>query len=505
LLRSQRLRRLPLASIAFAALAALVLFIILQTLGERGIRQDEAYTYFFVNASWHDFAATIHKLDIGIALYYLMLRWWSDFFGQTQFALRLFSVAFAMGSVVALYRLSCLLFSRNVGLISCSLLVLNCYWFQQGQTARAYSFATFVALVATIAYVNFLRSSSPMRWSLAYILAMLALTGAQYALAVTIFVGHFLSMPFIEGRKRSLRSTLPVEVAILVILAGAAYIISSVGNTLIGPTEHVNLANIARQVSALLGRKYAVLVLGFFALLGLAGMPRSTQRNRYAVAIWAITPIVVITAISFRDSEALGARNMMAALCPFVLAAAYGISQISRGPYFALAFGTALIAECIGLSGYLGGASQDFENKVHQLANEVRPGDTVVFSPPYLAVRANVALQYAKLSLPRGVRTAPSSLRDAWQTVDQRIREPDWASIETTSSGTVWLFTAIDEDSDATRCETQSDAMKSSTKARVTTICALLTAQSGAAGPLEQILQVFPQLRKTFASLVPKQ
>jgi uncharacterized membrane protein len=88
-------RRYP----AIAALAAVAIAARLQHLSDRSIWFDDASSSQTASYDWDDFLRII-RLNVHLPLYYLLLKDWMALFGESAAALRSFSVAFGVPTVI---------------------------------------------------------------------------------------------------------------------------------------------------------------------------------------------------------------------------------------------------------------------------------------------------------------------------------------------------------------------------------------------------------------------
>ncbi|MDR9404612.1 MAG: glycosyltransferase family 39 protein, partial [Halothece sp. Uz-M2-17] len=88
-------------------------------------------------------------------LYFLLLNVWM-YFGESEFWLRLPSVAFGVLSVFLLYRLGSKLFDPTIGLIAALFLTLSPIAIFHSQEVRMYMLSVFIGLAGTLALVDYL-------------------------------------------------------------------------------------------------------------------------------------------------------------------------------------------------------------------------------------------------------------------------------------------------------------------------------------------------------------
>jgi hypothetical protein len=422
-------------------------YTIIRTLGDRSFRNDEAYTYSFVTASWSDFLSVIRHLDVGVAAYYLMVRAWSTFAGASESSLRFFSVIFAVLATLALYYLALEFYSRRVAITAALLLLCNAFWFQQAQTARVYTLAGFLAVVASIAFIRAVRTSDR-RWVAAYLTVMVLLAGFQLAIGLTLLAAHVLSFYAVPGRRMPLQIALPLLIALCFIFAIALYVVASVGTTLLHTPVHLTPKTVWVQIASLLGRKAAVAGLGALAVLGIAIGGRANRSNAITLTIWAIVPIALIVAMSLFDPATLGSRYMLSAIFPFVILASNGAWQARRRPLVAVLLLAALFVEGYGLREYLKEPRRNLEGgEVVALVPFMQRGDVVLFVPPFLAVRVNMALHNSRVRLQDGVETIPGPLDTVWKTVDQQRLQPEWSELPPLGKRHLWVIAMPGTDS----------------------------------------------------------
>ena len=83
----------------YLAVAAVAIAVRLPHLSDRSIWFDEASSWQTASYDWSDFLRSI-RLNVHLPLYYLLLRGWMDLFGESAAALRSFSVAFGVATVL---------------------------------------------------------------------------------------------------------------------------------------------------------------------------------------------------------------------------------------------------------------------------------------------------------------------------------------------------------------------------------------------------------------------
>src|SRR5262245_10729348 len=106
--------------------------------------------------------------DIHPPGYYLALKAWWLFTGETEFALRAFSALVGVLTVACVYALGRALFAPGAGLVAAFLVALNAFSVYYAQEARMYAL---LALLAAASMLVFVRWTARPSWPLALALA----------------------------------------------------------------------------------------------------------------------------------------------------------------------------------------------------------------------------------------------------------------------------------------------------------------------------------------------
>ncbi len=102
--------------------------------------------------------------------YFVFLRFWTDLFGNGEFALRLPSAFFALAGIAVVWRLGAYLFGERQGLLVLALAGANQYVFDLGSNARMYSWLYLSAAWAAFALFRYL-DSGERKYAISYGLA----------------------------------------------------------------------------------------------------------------------------------------------------------------------------------------------------------------------------------------------------------------------------------------------------------------------------------------------
>ena len=118
---------------------------------------DEAITAKVANFSFPEIL-TFLKGDFNPPLYYLIIKFWADIFGNSEISLRIPSVIFSLLSVFLLFLLAVDL-SKNKAKIAALFLATSPLHIYYSQEARAYSLACFLSLLTLFLFQKSLKNS----------------------------------------------------------------------------------------------------------------------------------------------------------------------------------------------------------------------------------------------------------------------------------------------------------------------------------------------------------
>jgi uncharacterized membrane protein len=117
-------------------------------------------------------------------LYFLMLRFWAEWWGSSILALRSFSVLCSLLLLGGIYGLSRSLFNAQAGLLGLGLTAISPLFIAYAQEARPYSFRLLLLALNSLLLLQALRQNHPTQW----LLYALSLTLSLYSSLLTVLV-----------------------------------------------------------------------------------------------------------------------------------------------------------------------------------------------------------------------------------------------------------------------------------------------------------------------------
>ena len=117
--------------------------------------------------------------DVHPPLFYIAHHFWIKIFGTSEAGLRSISVAFAILSVISLYRLGEAMFNRRIGLTSAFLLAISPWHIWISQNARSNSMLLFLIILSFHFLYNILKNGQT-KWFIGYSLVTLIAIYTHY-------------------------------------------------------------------------------------------------------------------------------------------------------------------------------------------------------------------------------------------------------------------------------------------------------------------------------------
>ncbi|MEA2312987.1 MAG: mannosyltransferase [Solirubrobacteraceae bacterium] len=393
--------------------------IVLRLLAWRGIWLDEATS---IKQARMPFGAMLHDLgttDVHPPLHYAVLWLTVRVFGYGEIAVRLPSLIAASALIPLLYVIGRDVYDRRAGLTAAGLATIAPFAVWYADEARMYAFFMLFALLAAWMQIRILRDGRA-RDCAAYVAAAVALIYTQYFGLLLIGAQQLVFAAALWSRRRdraALRlglvawgAWLPLLVMALIPLmpfaigqfdaneaAGKGFQVPSqtAGSLGTGEQPPGAYAALTNAVWALLGYHSDVTMTALAALwpllmllaLLLLGRGRSWATATFATA--AILPAVALFALGQIKPFVFEVRYFIGAVPLALLLIARAVTSWPRRRVpTVLATGVAALALLAGLADQqLNGSNPrvyDFKGALHALEAQARPGDVVVYSPPYL-------------------------------------------------------------------------------------------------------------------------
>ena len=421
--------RFPRAYLDICGLTLIAISLNLVKIGSRSIVLDESTSILYGRSSFSSLLQVLTKDDPNMGLYYLLLNFWVRIFGESEAAVRSLSAIFGALAVPAIYLLGARLFGRTLGLAAGLLLALDAFIVQYAQTARAY--ALLVLLVTLSSYFMVVELERPSKRSrMGYVLTSALAVYAHY-FAAYVLVVHFGTV--VAMKRRAALKWLEVAAAILLLCAPEAIFAyrDDAAHHRLGWIARPSLKDIVPVLANLAGGGRVLLV----ALLagGCYAIVSAVRDRRYwptgFVAAWLVVPVVLSFALSF--VRPMFFPTYLIICVPALVLFGTGALARVRRPVVAAALVAPLVClSAIRLAGFYRGDSgfpppEDWRKATGYVLAATRPGDAVVFYPPWVNAPFDYYLRKNEVAGPANItRQAPVGRERIWLV----IRDPNAAA-----------------------------------------------------------------------------
>lgn len=373
-------------------------------LGLKSFWADEAFSITLAQSSWTDFRHTLVSSEANMALYYLLLRLWSQISDTPSFV-RALSVLAGVATVPAIYFAGESLFSRRAGTIAAVLLSVNVFHISYSQEARSYSL---VVLLVTCSCLFFVRSikSQGRTGGVWHILTSGAALYAHFFAALVLLAQlvSWISLPRKFRRGSQLRDMLVIAIIGLPLLV---FIVSQSTSHLYW-VQHPTAKEVYHLFTYFTGSGLKFLL--FLLAITLASREWWLHRDvagaleRWSfvfVAFWLLLPILLTLVVSHWQ-PILSPRFLLICLPAALLLFAQGLALIR--PNW-LCFAMLVVLVCSSLvavrSFYRKPGHEDWKAAISYLATNAKPDDVLVFSSSYCRFPFDYNLRMSGMHLPQ--------------------------------------------------------------------------------------------------------
>jgi mannosyltransferase len=358
-------------------------------LGAKSFWLDEAFSV--AAAGVHRGLHQVLLADAGnFAFYYLLLHLWLQA-GTGDTWVRGLSVLFAAAAPPLLFVAGRRIVGSKAALLGAFVMACNPLFVSYAQEARGYSLLLALSILSTYLLVLCLRSPEP-GVRVAYVgVTTLMLYTHFFGVWVVAWHAVILALSRVDAARR--RGLVGALGAVAVLTLPLAYSAVRRGTSPVSwipaPTWHSLLGFfVALAGSGLLLAAYLVV-----AAIGMqkSFLPRSgrgessNERPWPFLAIWFAVPVILTLIVSVMFQPIFVPRYLIIVLPPVALAVGFGLSTL-RPPALALACALLALLSAVGVHQAYAAPKDDWQAAAAAVALRQRPGDAIVFNPPWLAI-----------------------------------------------------------------------------------------------------------------------
>ena len=354
-------RHIQIIPYPYILLAILFLGLVLRIydLGTESLWLDEGFSIRIADLNLFQIVVEKTYRDIHPPLYYVILHYWINLFGDTEFSTRFLSVLFGLFSIFMIYKVGTLLFNKNVGMLSSLLLALSVFHIQYSQEVRMYSLMTLLTLLSIYFFIK-LRDRASFTVSTGYIISSILLMythifGLFIIIAQNIYLFTlFLSKDF--DYKLNFRRWILFQIILVILYVPWIFVLASQILELQTRGFWVHVPTMRSIIGTFWDYSGSTLLLLFFLILSFfsivtyekvkgkinwkdflksiecysRNISLSNVNRIYFLVVWLLTPIILPFIISLFLTPIYWTRFTIAASLAFYILIAKGIDNINN-------------------------------------------------------------------------------------------------------------------------------------------------------------------------------
>ena len=385
------------------------LFLRIYHLGYESIWVDEGYSIIFAKLNFPQLIEVTSK-DVHTPFYFMILHYWINLFGDSEFSIRFPSAVFGFIAIVMVYKVGGLIFDKKVGLLSSLILALSVFHIHYSQDARMYSLMALLSLVSMYFFIRLIKEGS-FGTSIGYVLSNTLLIYTQYfGLFIVVAQNIYLATMFLLSRetlKISLRRWVLLQATLILLFAPWVVVlvkqIMSVkrGFWIPEPT----LGTLVKSFRVYSGQYLFILFLvlssvsainfgktrekinwkGLFKPLENYGNKNLSNFGKiYLLSVWLLTPIILPFIISKVLTPVYWDRYTIGASVAFYVLIAKGINNISHRYVKAAVIGVVVIGSAVNVWGYHTATNKEqWRSVADYVDTNALPGDLILFNADF--------------------------------------------------------------------------------------------------------------------------
>ena len=191
--------------ILLALILLLGAFLRIYQIDKESIWTDEAVSLIEAEKDFPSLMSYLAKNEGFPFGYPLMLNYWIDLFGNSEFSIRFLSAVFGIASILLMYLLGKEIFNEKAGLISALLMSTAMLQIVYSQEARPFAVFGFLALLSSYFFVKFLKSEKNNLFLFGYVITIII---SFYINSIVLFLLAFHGMVFLFEYKNKLKKWL---------------------------------------------------------------------------------------------------------------------------------------------------------------------------------------------------------------------------------------------------------------------------------------------------------
>lgn len=384
------------------AILLIGLFLRVYKLDSESIYLDEGFT---IDTSKYDLKkiTEITSHDVHPPLYFFIMHYWINLFGDSEFSTRFLSVIFGTLSIFMIYKVGTLIFDEEVGIISSLILGLSFYHIRYSQQARHYTLLALMTLFSFYFLIKLINKIN-LKDSIGYVLSSSILMYTHfYSIFIILCQNIFLFTLFLTNQKKNkylLKPWILFQVILIVLFIPWIQIflnrtselvqkgfwipkpsIESLFITLLEFSGYYKLFGF--EISATL-----FVILAFYSLLTIKNSIHKQDSINvkwiYMLFIWLLVPILTPFVISLVSLPIFTPKYIIAASLALYIMVAKGITNINKKYIKFFIIALIIVISFINITSiYETIKNEQWREVVNYTESNAKSGDLLLFTESY--------------------------------------------------------------------------------------------------------------------------
>lgn len=403
------------SKVALLLIVLLAFLLWLYRLDHQSLWYDEGFSVYLARMSLGEITAHTAS-DIHPPLYYYLLHLWLGPFGDSEFALRFFSLLFGLLTTPLIYALGRRLLSTATGLLAAFFLAISPLYLWYSQEARMYTLVTFLCLLSSYLLLRTLEGKAGFLWGGYILVNVLAVYSHFYVFFVLAFHSLFLlAWSFRQKRWTPLAWGLAAQgLVVLAYLPWSGFVLRRYAADVSYWRGELVFTEVVRKTLILFSTGHTILesraqpialVYGAFILLGLViialhkgnlpvkGWP--SLFTAFCLALYLFIPLLLLFLISYQRPKFHPRYLMLASPACFMILAGglAGLLEKGKGWRRLLFFlGLAFLCFLVVTSAYadfnayfdLNFTKDDFRSAARYIETHIQDNEVVILTSGHL-------------------------------------------------------------------------------------------------------------------------
>lgn len=393
--------------ILLLAILLIGLFLRVYDLSNESLWLDEGYSIIFANLN---LSQIFFLPETNPPLYYIILHWWINLFGDSEFFVRFPSVIFGFLSIFMVYKVGNQIFDKDVGILSSLLLGLSVFHIHYSQEARTYSLSVLLTLLSIYFFIKLLRKKS-YTVLFGYILySTLLIYSHIYGLFIIISQNIYIIALFLlskETYKLNLKRWILIQIILIILFIPWVNIFITQTLNVVQSGFWIPMPSLSSIMKSFIRYSGSKLLFWLFMILSLfsimtyekisgnitwKNMFKSIESYRWKIrllntdmifllVVWLLTPIILPFIISRFSTPIYFTKYTIVASLPFYILVSKGINNIRHKYLKLIVISVVIVFSLVYIRGYYNKINKEqWRDVANYIDTNANNGDLLLFN-----------------------------------------------------------------------------------------------------------------------------